>query len=365
MTNLFADQYRGKTILITGHTGFKGSWLAYWLHQLGATVIGYSLPTPTEPGHWDLLKLPFADRIGNINDLAQMQAVFASYQPDIVFHMAAQPLVRQSYHQPLETVETNILGTAKVLECVRQTPSVKAVVVVTSDKCYENPEDGRPLVETDAMGGYDPYSMSKGAAELVVSSYRKSFFSTSQYGQSHTTLLASVRAGNVIGGGDWAADRLIPDLIRGSLSGQPVAIRNPMAVRPWQHVLEPLSGYLLVGQRLLSGDVSAAEGWNFGPETTDVLPVRDVVRIARTHWESIKADEQISDQNPHEAHLLSLDCTKAHQQLSWYPVWTTAQAIERTVGWYRAFYEQNQVDTANDLAVYVQWATANKAIWTQ
>lgn len=364
MTELFANQYRHKTVLITGHTGFKGSWLAYWLHQLGATVVGYSLPTPTNPSHWDLLRLPLTAQ-GNINDLAQMQAVFTAHQPDIVFHMAAQSLVRQSYHQPLETVETNILGTAKVLECVRKTPSVKAVVVVTSDKCYHNPEDGRPLAETDAMGGYDPYSMSKGAAELVVSSYRNSFFSISQYGQLHTTLIASVRAGNVIGGGDWAADRLIPDLIRGSLSGMPVAIRNPMAVRPWQHVLEPLSGYLLVGQRLLSGDVSAAEGWNFGPETTGVLPVRDVVRIARTHWESIKADEQAAGQNPHEAYLLSLDCTKAHRHLSWYPVWTTAQAIDRTVGWYRAFYEQNQVKTAGDLTAYIQQATADNAIWTQ
>ena len=365
MTNLFADQYRNKTVLITGHTGFKGSWLAYWLHELGANVVGYSLPTPTVPGHWDLLKLPVADQIGNINNLAQMQSVFAAHQPDIVFHMAAQALVRQSYQEPLETIETNIFGTAKVLECVRQTPSVKAVVVVTSDKCYENPEDGQPLKETNPMGGHDPYSMSKGAAELVVSSYRNSFFPLSRYGQSHQTLLASVRAGNVIGGGDWAADRLIPDLIRGSISDKPVAIRNPMAVRPWQHVLEPLSGYLLVGQQLLQGNVSAAEGWNFGPETSDVLPVREIVKIAQTHWPAISANEQTSDQNPHEAHLLSLDCTKAHQQLSWYSIWNTDKAIERTVKWYRAFYEQNKLETAADLTAYIQRATAAKAVWTQ
>ncbi len=265
--SLFADQYRNKTVLLTGHTGFKGSWLAYWLHQLGANVVGYSLPAPTEPSHWALLDLPVRSTIGTITDLAQTQCVFSETKPDIVFHLAAQALVRPSYRQPLETIETNILGTANVLECVRQTPSVRAVVIVTSDKCYENPEDGRPLTETDAMGGYDPYSMSKGAAELVTASYRNSFFNPEQYGQSHQTLVASVRAGNVIGGGDWAADRLIPDLIRGSVSGQPVSVRYPDAVRPWQHVLEPLAGYLLVGQHLLTGNVSAATGWNFGPDS--------------------------------------------------------------------------------------------------
>lgn len=365
MTELFADLYRNKTVLVTGHTGFKGSWLIFWLHQLGAKIVGYSLPAPTEPNHWSLLTLDIINQEGDINDLATLQAAFATYQPDVVFHMAAQPLVRQSYHTPLETIETNILGTAKVLDCVRQTASVRAVVIVTSDKCYENREDGRPLVETDPMGGFDPYSMSKGAAELVTASYRNSFFPTAKYGQQHQTLIASVRAGNVIGGGDWAADRLVPDLIRGSVSGNPVSIRNPMAVRPWQHVLEPLSGYLLVGQRLLQGDVSAAEGWNFGPAATDVLPVRDIVRLARTHWPTIEANEQISDQNPHEANLLSLDCTKAHRQLGWYPIWDTAQAVERTVNWYRAFYAQNLVVTPADLTTYVQQAIATKAVWTE
>ena len=239
------------------------------------------------------------------------------------------------------------------------------MVIITSDKCYENPEDGRPLTETDPMGGFDPYSMSKGAAELVVSSYRNSFFSTVRYGQSHHTLVASVRAGNVIGGGDWAVDRLIPDLIRGSISAKPVEIRNPQAVRPWQHVLEPLSGYLLIGQRLIQGDILAAEGWNFGPATSDVLPVREIVRIARLHWDAIRADEQISGQNPHEAHLLSLDCTKAHQLLEWHPVWNTEDAIERTVSWYRMFYEHSQLNTAADLTAYVKQAQDNHAVWTQ
>ena len=362
---LFNDIYRGKTVLLTGHTGFKGSWLAYWLHQLGASVIGYSLPAPTEPSHWERLRLPIIHEPGDINDLTRLQAVFTAHQPDIVIHMAAQALVRYSYQHPAETIETNVLGTAKVLDCVRQTPSVRAVVVVTSDKCYENPEDGSPLTETDPMGGYDPYSMSKGAAELVTSSYRNSFFNPDKYGQTHQTLIASVRAGNVIGGGDWAADRLIPDLIRGSVSRHRVAIRNPEAVRPWQHVLEPLSGYLLVGQRLFMGDMSAAAGWNFGPAPDDVLPVRTVVEQAKSRWDIIDYDEFPSAENPHEARLLRLDCTKAHQKLNWYPVWDTSTAIERTIDWYRIFYERDELCTANDLTAYVQQAQTANLSWTR
>ncbi len=362
---LFGDQYRGQTVLLTGHTGFKGSWLAYWLHTLGATVVGYALPAPTEPSHWQRLGLPIAHEAGDINDLGRMQSVFETYRPRVVIHLAAQALVRPSYQHPLATTETNVLGTAKVLECVRQTPSVRAVVIVTSDKCYENPEDGHPLTETAPMGGYDPYSMSKGAAELVTNSYRNSFFNPIHYGQTHQTLIASVRAGNVIGGGDWAADRLVPDLIRGSVSGQRVVIRNPAAVRPWQHVLEPLSGYLLVGQRLLAGDQSAATGWNFGPAPDDVLSVRAVVAQAKSRWNAVAVDEQPSDQHPHEAHLLRLDCTKAQQYLHWHPVWTTQTAIERTIDWYRAFYEHDALHTDADLNAYIVRARAANLIWTQ
>jgi len=365
MTTLFADQYRHKTVLLTGHTGFKGSWLAYWLHQLGARVVGFSLPAPTEPSHWHLMQLPITHLTGTINDLGSLQAAFTAHQPDLVIHMAAQALVRPSYQNPLETIQTNIIGTANVLDCVRQTASVRGVVIVTSDKCYENPEDGRPLTETDAMGGYDPYSMSKGAAELVTSSYRNSFFNPAQYGRSHQTLVASVRAGNVIGGGDWAVDRLIPDLIRGSVSGQRVVIRNPEAVRPWQHVLEPLSGYLLVGQQLLLGNQQAATGWNFGPDPADVLSVRAVVDQAKTRWNQIGIDEQPSDNNPHEAHRLRLNCDKAHQHLHWQPVWSTQAAIERTIDWYRAYYEQNQLRTETDLRAYVTQAQAAQLIWTR
>ncbi|MCK8491633.1 CDP-glucose 4,6-dehydratase [Spirosoma sp. RP8] len=365
MTTLFADQYRNKTVLLTGHTGFKGSWLAYWLLELGANVVGYSLPAPTHPNHWELLQLPITHELGNITDQQRLQMVCDAHQPDVVIHMAAQSLVRYSYQNPLETIETNILGTAKLLDSVRQTPSVRAVVIVTSDKCYENPEDGRPLNETDRMGGYDPYSMSKGAAELVTNSYRNSFFNPTNYGKTHQTLLASVRAGNVIGGGDWAEDRLIPDLIRGSVSNQPVTIRNPESVRPWQHVLEPLSGYLLVGQRLLTGDITAATGWNFGPPPEDILPVRAVVRQAQTRWSAINYHETPSPDNPHEAHLLRLDCTKAHEQLNWYPVWDMPTTITRTIDWYRAYYEQNQLLTTADLTAYVQQAQATNQIWTR
>ena len=365
MTSLFTGQYHNKTVLITGHTGFKGSWLAYWLQQLGANVVGYSLPAPTEPSHWDLLHLPVHNEKGDVNDQAGLQQVLTHYQPDVVMHMAAQPLVRYSYQHPIQTLETNVMGTAKLLDCIRKTPSVRAVVIVTSDKCYENPEDGRPLTEASPMGGYDPYSVSKGAAELITNSYRNSFFNPGAYNQTHQTLIASVRAGNVIGGGDWAADRLLPDLIRGSVSGQRVIIRNPVAVRPWQHVLEPLSGYLLVGQRLLAGDTSAATGWNFGPAPDDVLSVRAVVDQAKRRWNIVGFDELPSTQNPHEAHLLRLDCTKAQQSLNWYPVWDTKTAIERTVDWYRAYYEHNQLCTGTDLTAYIEQAKGANLVWTR
>ncbi|RIV22296.1 CDP-glucose 4,6-dehydratase [Fibrisoma montanum] len=364
VTTLFQSAYKGKTVLVTGHTGFKGSWLAYWLHQLQANVVGYSLPAPTEPSHWQLLHLPISHYEGDISNVEQLKAVFNQHEPEVVFHMAAQPLVRYSYQHPLETIETNVLGTVKLLECVRQCPSIRAVIIITSDKCYENPEDGHPLRETDPMGGYDPYSMSKGAAELVTSSYRNSFFNVDHYGRTHQTLIASVRAGNVIGGGDWASDRLIPDLVRGSLSRQPVTIRNPEAVRPWQHVLEPLSGYLLVGQKLLQGDTNAATGWNFGPAVDDVLSVRNVVEQAIDCWNVISFNELSSVKNPHEAHLLRLDCTKAHRELDWYPVWDTNSAITRTIDWYRTFYETEKLLTDVDLASYIQEARARRLNWT-
>ncbi|WP_338874452.1 CDP-glucose 4,6-dehydratase [Spirosoma sp. SC4-14] len=365
MTHLFGKVYTGKSVLITGHTGFKGSWLTYWLQKMGAIVTGYSLPAPTEPNHWSLLSLPIAHHLGDIREQVAMQAVFDQHQPEIVFHLAAQPLVRYSYQHPIETLDTNILGTAKVLECVRHTPSVRAVVIISSDKCYENPEDGHPLTETERMGGYDPYSVSKGCTELITSSYRRSYFNHKHYGQKHQVLIASGRAGNVIGGGDWATDRLIPDLVKSTVSGHQVIIRNPLAVRPWQHVLEPLSGYLLVGQRLLEGHTNVADGWNFGPNSNDVLPVREVIRLARQIWPAIDCNEFSFESNPHEAHLLSLDCTKAHAQLAWRPVWDTPTAIARTIGWYRRWYQQRQILSHQDLEHYIETARQANLIWTQ
>lgn len=365
MTDLFRGIYQDRKILITGHTGFKGSWLAYWLHQMGANVIGYSLPAPTEPNHWSLLNLPIVHILGDIRDQKALQQVFDQYQPEAVFHLAAQPLVRYSYQHPIETLETNIIGTAKVLECVRQTPSVRAVVIVTSDKCYQNPEDGRPLTEADPMGGYDPYSVSKGCTELVTSSYKNAYFNLNQYGRQHQVLIASGRAGNVIGGGDWAIDRLIPDLMKSTISGQRVVIRNPVAIRPWQHVLEPLSGYLLIGQQLLDGNKAIAEGWNFGPAASDVLPVREVIRLAKTTWNSVDFEELSLETNPHEAHLLSLDCTKANTWLGWCPVWDISTAVSRTINWYKAYYQQKAVNTHLDLTNYVQIAKQVNIIWTK
>ncbi len=364
MKRLFGGHFQDKTVLITGHMGFKGSWLAYWLHQLGARVIGYSLPTPSEPTHWSLLNLPIDSQEADINDLPQLQQVFRQTKPDIVFHLAAQALVRYSYQHPIETWQTNVIGTANVLECIRQTPSVRVAVIVTSDKCYQNPDDGHPLRETDPMGGHDPYSASKGCAELVTASYCNAYFNSAQYGHHHQTLVASGRAGNVIGGGDWATDRLVPDLVRAVDQNQTVTIRNPAAVRPWQHVLEPLSGYLLLAQQLLEGNTASAQGWNFGPDPDDVLSVRELIGQARTHWPRIQFEEKASDTNPHEARLLRLDCTKAHQQLNWQPVWTTEQAIARTVNWYADYYEHNRLRTATDLNDYISDAQKQQSVWT-
>jgi len=350
---MFGRIYKGKRVLVTGHTGFKGSWLVFWLQRLGAEVCGYALPAPTEPSHWDLLKLDVRSELADIRDAQTLEKVFSVFQPEIVFHLAAQPLVRLSYRDPVGTWSTNIMGTLNVFEACRKTKSVRAVINITSDKCYENREWERGYNEDDAMGGHDPYSASKGCSELLTSSYRNSYFNNATFGLKHQTLLASCRAGNVIGGGDWAEDRLIPDMMRAVAVGKPVDIRNPRATRPWQHVLESLGGYLLVGQKLLEGRAECATGWNFGPAEDATLSVQEVAESIKRYWSRIDYRlAQVTD-TPHEANLLKLDCTKARGLLGWSPVWNSDATFGKTVGWYREFYENGVLATESDLIEYM------------
>ncbi len=363
MTRPFNDSYRGKKVLITGHAGFKGSWLCLWLQALGAEVIGYSLSAPSQPNHLDLLNLDIISITGDIRDQAKLAETFATHQPDIVFHLAAQPLVRLSYKEPYETFETNVMGTLRVLEACRRTASVKAIINITSDKCYDNREWIWGYRENDPMGGYDPYSASKGCAELVTTSFRNSFFNLDEYGRSHHVLLASCRAGNVIGGGDWADDRLIPDIMRAVAGNQKVAIRNPYATRPWQHVLEPLSGYLLLGQRLLQGEKEFAEGWNFGPGDEGSVTVEEVVKHIKKSWDRINYEISIPEHPLHEAGLLKLDCSKAHIKLQWNNVWDAEQTFAKTVTWYQNFYDNGRLVSGEDLADYINDATRKNISW--
>jgi CDP-glucose 4,6-dehydratase len=329
--------WQDKRILITGHTGFKGGWLCLWLQSMGANVVGYALKPAKNPSLFELAKVGrgMNSIIGDIRDLSRLQKVFAEHKPEIVIHMAAQPLVRYSYIEPVETYSTNVMGTVNLLEAVRQTKSVKAVVNVTSDKCYENREWAWGYRENEAMGGYDPYSNSKGCAELVTAAYRNSYFPPEKY-QEHGVAIASGRAGNVIGGGDWADDRLIPDILRAILAGQAVSIRNPKSIRPWQHVLEPLSGYLLLAQKLYEEGSSFAEGWNFGPNDDDAKPVEWILDNLTKSWGEGASWKLNGDDHPHEAHYLKLDCSKSKARLHWHPRWSLAKAIDQICIWHKA-----------------------------
>jgi CDP-glucose 4,6-dehydratase len=321
--------WQGKSVLITGHTGFKGSWLALCLLELGAKVTGFALPPKSSPNHWALLRLDASDNRGDVRDFDRVSSVFAQSQPEIVFHLAAQPLVRRSYRDPLETWSTNVMGTAHVLEACRRTESVRAIVVVTTDKVYANQEWSRGYRENDRLGGHDPYSASKAACELVVDSYRKSFFQP-----ENSPLLASARAGNVIGGGDWSEDRLIPDLARAVEQRKPLEIRCPHATRPWQHVLECLNSYLLLGEELLAGNRDCAEPWNFGPNVEDNLSVVEILTRLKSYWPAIEW-QQTNEPQPHEANLLYLDNAKSKERLGWRPVWNIEQSLSATAEWYR------------------------------
>jgi CDP-glucose 4,6-dehydratase len=335
--NLSPSFWPNKKVLITGHTGFKGSWLSLWLQSLGADVTGYALEPPSEPNLFDVAKVAqgIDSIIGDIRDLPKLQSIIADKKPEIVIHMAAQAIVRRSYQDPAETFSSNVMGTVNVLEAIRLTDSVKVASIVTSDKCYENKEWLWPYRECEPLGGHDPYSSSKACAELVTAAYRKSFFAD----PTRQTLVASARAGNVIGGGDWAADRLVPDIIRAFHKGEPVIIRNPAAVRPWQHVLDPLNGYLILIEKLWSGDREFADAWNFGPDYYDAKPVSWIANKMVDLWgngASWKTDDAVQ---PHEAHTLTLDSTKARNVLKWTPKYGVAEALAKTVEWYKMFYD--------------------------
>jgi CDP-glucose 4,6-dehydratase len=329
--------WSGKRVFLTGHTGFKGSWLALWLQQLGAHVTGFALAAPTQPSLFDVAQVGTGMQSlhGDVRDLPALLRAMQAAQPEIVIHMAAQSLVRLSYDTPVETYATNVMGTVHLLEAVRQTPGVKAVVNVTTDKCYENKEWVWGYRENEPMGGFDPYSNSKGCSELVSSAYRTSFFNPSHYAQ-HGVALATARAGNVIGGGDWAKDRLIPDILAAFEAGKQVPIRNPHATRPWQHVLEPLRGYLTLAERLYTDGPALAEGWNFGPHSDDAQPVEWIVQQLAERWKQGASWQVDAGEHPHEANYLKLDISKAAQRLHWHPVLRLDSALGLIVDWARA-----------------------------
>lgn len=356
LNGLFGDAYAGRSVLVTGHTGFKGSWLCLWLTALGARVTGLALAPETNPAHWSLLDLnEVRDLHVDLRDGEAVQRVLGQVQPEIIFHLAAQPLVRRSYHEPLVTFDTNVLGLVHLLEAVRTTPTVRAVVNATTDKVYLEQHTAAGYREDHSLGGHDPYSTSKACAELVTECYRKSFFNDAG------PRVATARAGNVIGGGDWSEDRLVPDLVRAASTGEILQIRNPDAVRPWQHVLEPLSGYLRLGQGLLVGE--PVEGpWNFGPAADATLPVQALVTQMQAQWPGLHSEHH-PGLHPHEAKTLQLDCSKAAQGLAWRAVWNADATLRHTAQWYRAYYERGQLRSRDDLQDYVAAARAAELGW--
>lgn len=327
--------WQGKKVLVTGHTGFKGSWLSLWLQQAGADVVGYALAPPTEPSLFEVARVArsMTSIEADIRDLDRLRATLAEHRPEVVLHLAAQAIVRASYDDPIETYSTNVMGTVNLLEAIRLEPGVRAVVVVTSDKCYDNLEIERGYVEEDALGGRDPYSNSKGCAELVTRAYRDSFLA----GASPPVAVASARAGNVVGGGDWGKDRLVPDIMRSFLERRPLYIRNPEATRPWQHVLDPVGGYLTLAERLYEDGARYAEAWNFGPADEEPLPVGKLVERILEHWDSDVDVELDPGPHPHEHHLLRLDPSKARDQLGWAARLSLPETLEWIVEWYRAY----------------------------
>lgn len=332
-------------VLITGHNGFKGSWLTLWLLKLGSSVAGYALEPDSSPCHFSSLNLDVDETYGDIRNFDTLKKKFSLFKPDIVFHLAAQPIVRRSYREPLYTLETNVIGTSNVLECCRLTPSVKAAVIITSDKCYENTGWEWGYREADNLGGHDTYSTSKACAELIVQSYRRSF---------PETLTATCRSGNVVGGGDWSNERLVPDIMRAVTRGVPSEIRNPEATRPWIHVLEPLRGYILLGAHLLSGHEEFCLPFNFGPDPSDIMKVKDVISLMKISWPDISSIYKSDLSNSQEAAFLTLDSTRAAEMLGWSPFWNCSEAFSQTVDWYRSYIESNKLVTENQLLKYME-----------
>jgi len=338
------NRYKNRRVLVTGHTGFKGSWLCLLLNQLGADVYGYALEPPTHPSLFNEARIDelMTSYIGDVRNLNDLQEVVKKVQPEIVIHMAAQPLVRESYKIPVETYSINVMGTVHLLEACRNTKSVKAIVNVTTDKCYENREWHWGYRENEPMGGYDPYSNSKGCSELVTSAYRNSFFNPKDY-EKHGVAIASARAGNVIGGGDWADDRLIPDFIRSITKDEKVLIRSPYAIRPWQHVLEPLTGYLTLAAKLYTEGVQYAQGWNFGPEDSDAQNVEWITNTICQLWGEGASFEIDQNPQPHEANYLKLDCSKAKAELGWVPKWNIETTLKSIVDWNKAYLKSDDI----------------------
>ncbi len=343
--------WRGKKVFITGHTGFKGSWLSLWLQDMGAVVKGYALDPNTNPNLFTQAKVAqnMDSEIGDITDLNHISESMKIFNPEVLIHMAAQPLVRLSYQEPVLTYTTNVMGTVNVLEAARKCTNLKAIVSVTTDKCYENKEWPWGYRENEPMGGHDPYSSSKGCVELVTAAYRKSFFN-----DENSAFLASARAGNVIGGGDWSADRLIPDILKAFEKNEPVIVRNPLSTRPWQHVLEPLSGYLVLAQHLFEDGSDVAEGWNFGPKDEDCKPVSWVLDRMVTNWGNGASWRLDKNNNPHEARYLKLDCSKAAKRLNWYPKWNLEYTLESIINWHQHYIAQKniQVQCLLEIAKY-------------
>lgn len=361
---MFGSIYKGTRTLVTGHTGFKGSWLQLWLERLGSEVSGYSLAPNTEPNHVGLLALSSPESIADICDIGALAAHIERTRPEIVFHLAAQASVLYSYDHPLETFATNVMGTANLLEVCRRSRHVRAVVVVTTDKCYENREWAWGYRENDRLGGHDPYSASKSCAELVAASYSRAFGSGPR-ARAQPLLIATARGGNVLGGGDWTRDRLIPDAVRATARRETLHVRNPSSSRPWQHVLDLSAGYLLLGWRLLEGRSEFAEPWNFGPSIESNLTVAALVSRMQAIWPELRVDVAAASSSPHEAKLLMVDSTKARQILRWSPVWDIDATLRHTAEWYRTWLQEQVVSSARQLDQFVEDAVRQEIVWAQ